>query len=85
MISASDHNLNLYTAVLPNATLQKMSVDLPITREEMLTVDGVTEYKFEVFDGFKFLDITTNYMALKASEFALNCPVCAYLTSTLIG
>ena len=42
--------------IFPDVTLRQMADRLPMTREEMLDVEGVTEYKMDKF-GEKFLEV----------------------------
>ena len=49
--------------------LQKMAEKLPITKEDMLEIGGVTEYKFNRFDGEQFLNITRTYMTINGTSW----------------
>ncbi|XP_046859996.1 Bloom syndrome protein-like isoform X3 [Xenia sp. Carnegie-2017] len=66
---AEDRNIKPHH-VFADVTLRKMAEMLPMTRDEMLDIEGVTEYKMNNF-GQQFLELTLAYSgAVSTSETA---------------
>lgn len=62
-LSVGNYNVGIF----PHTVLISMSQALPITRQEMLNIAGVTEAKYERF-GQEFLNVTMTYATMLASE-----------------
>ena len=45
-----------------------MSRQLPLYRDEMLEIEGVTEANYKAYDGNRFTEITQKYKALIDSK-----------------
>ena len=60
-------NKSSYTHVFDCKTLQLLSDKLPLTAEEMLQVDGVSQVKLDKY-GAEFLKLTMDFMTRLSCE-----------------
>ena len=71
---AQQQNVSNPENILSAATLLAMSKLLPKTKEDMMTLDGVTETKWKKFNGEQFLQLTVEY-ASKVEALATSTTV----------
>ena len=64
---AKELNITNPEAVFRLSTIQEMANKSPITKEEFLQLEGVTEHQWRNFQGDKFLNIIKQYHKVKAT------------------
>ena len=61
--------------IFADVTLRQMAEKLPMTREEMLDIEGVTEYKMDTF-GQQFLEVCVgHYKVVTIPSIAVLMPI----------
>ena len=82
-VVARENGIYAFTSVFSAEALQKMAEKLPITKEDMLEIGGVTEYKFNRFDGEEFLNITRTYMTINGTHWDGKVKLSAFVSCVL--